>query len=208
MRTGFPATMAAVAILHAAVLDRVAVTVGKDVITESEVIEDIRLTDFLNQSSLDVSPAERRTAANRLVDQDLLRDEMQLEGFPMPGEGAADQTLQEFKRAHFRTDAAYRSALKRYGITENELKQYLLWQIATLRFTEQRFRPGAPTPPPTPQKHTTVQAQVQTSQRLQRADRQANPQQNAGTTVDQQLDAWLKQARAQTHIEFHKEAFE
>ena len=32
------------------ILDRVAVTVGKDVITESEVIEEIRLTDFLNQA--------------------------------------------------------------------------------------------------------------------------------------------------------------
>ena len=45
MRTALPAMLLAV-LAHAAVLDRIAVTAGKDVITESEVIEEIRVTDF------------------------------------------------------------------------------------------------------------------------------------------------------------------
>ena len=151
----------------AAVIDRVAVTAGKDVITESEVVEEIRLTDFLNQSPLDLGPAARRAAAERLVDQYLIRNEMRLEGFPQPQAGSADQTLHQFNQSHFHTPAQYQASLQKYGITEEELQQDLLWQVAALRFTQQRFGQG-----------------------------------------DKELDAWLKQTRSQTKIEFHQEAFE
>lgn len=154
-------------IAHAAVLDRVAVTAGKDVITEGEVIEEIRLTGFLNQAPFDRGPAARRAAAERLVDQDLIRNEMQLEGFPLPQAAAADQTLRQFKQGHFQTSAQYQASLQKYGITEEELKQHLLWQVAALRFTQQRSGQG-----------------------------------------ERELDAWLKQTRSQTKIDFHQEAFE
>ncbi len=127
---------------HAAVLDRVAVTTGKGVITEGEVVEDIRLTDFLNQAPLDPSPTARRAAAERLVDQDLIRTEMELEGFQQPPASAVDQTLHQFIQAHFDTPAQYQASLRKYAITEEELKQHLLWQVAALRFTAQRFGQG------------------------------------------------------------------
>jgi hypothetical protein len=128
--------------LYAEILDRVAVTVGKDVIAESEVIEELRVTDFLNQAPFDHAPAARRTAADRLVDQYMIREEMQLEGFPQPQAGAADQTLRQFRQAHFHTQAQYQASLQKYGITEEQLKQHLLWQVAALRFTGQRFGQG------------------------------------------------------------------
>jgi hypothetical protein len=80
---------------------------------------------------------------------------------------AADQTLHQFRQLHFHTPAQYQAALQKYGITEEELKQHLLWQVAALRFTEQRFGQG-----------------------------------------EKELDAWLKQTRSQTKIQFYQEAFE
>jgi len=161
---------------HAAVLDRVAVTIGKDVVTESEVMEEIRLTDFQNQSPLDVSPKARLAAAERMVDQDLIRGEMKLESFAPPSAGVTgvDQTLREFRQAHFRTHALYLASLKKYGITEDQLKRYLVWQLAALRFTDQRF----------------------------------HAEKSADAAVDEQMDTWLKETRAQTKIQFHKEALE
>ena len=154
-------------LLLAAVLDRVAVTAGKDVITESEVVEELQMTDFLNQAPLDSSATARRAAAERLVDQYLIRNEMRLEGFPQPQAGAADQTLHQFTQSHFHTPAQYQASLQKYSITEEELQQHLLWQVAALRFTQHRFGQG-----------------------------------------DKELDAWLKQTRSQTKIQFHQEAFE
>src|SRR4051794_24237206 len=87
--------------ISAAVLDRVAVTVGKDVITESEVLQEIRLEAFLNRTAPQTGPAARREAAERIIDQTLLRQEIELEGFAKPQPSAVDQTLQKFKRTHF-----------------------------------------------------------------------------------------------------------
>ncbi len=180
---------------QAAVLDRVAVTVGKDVITQSEVLQELRLTDFLNQAPLDLGPAARREAAERMVDQDLVRTEMTLENFVTAPPANIDQTLREFKQAHFRTHAQYLASLQKYGVTEDELKRYLLWQVTALRFTDQRFRAGAPPP-------------VAGGKAPNQADRQAQPEKTSDASVDEQLDTWLKQTRAQTKIQFHKEALE
>src|SRR5580700_11903799 len=46
--------------LSAAVVDRVAVVVGKTVITESEVLDEVRLTEFLNGQPLELGPQQRR----------------------------------------------------------------------------------------------------------------------------------------------------
>jgi hypothetical protein len=167
MRSTLLTTLFLTAVVHAEVLDRIAVTAGKDVIAASEIVEELRLTDFLNQSPLDFGSTARRAAAERLVDQYLIRNEMRLEAFPQPQAGAAEQTLHQFKQSHFHTQAQYQAALQKYGITEEELKQHLLWQVAALRFTGQRFGQG-----------------------------------------EKELDAWLKQTRSQTKIEFHQEAFE
>ena len=64
------------AVSPAAVLDRIAVTVGNDAITESEVMEEIRITSLLNNEPLDFSAPARRAAAERLVDQYLIRQEL------------------------------------------------------------------------------------------------------------------------------------
>ena len=54
---------------------------------------------------------------------------------------AAERTLRQFREAHFHTAAQYQASLRKYGITEQELKQHLLWQLGAVRFTQQRFGP-------------------------------------------------------------------
>ncbi|MFN7998911.1 MAG: SurA N-terminal domain-containing protein [Bryobacteraceae bacterium] len=212
VRLGLPALALAIG-TNAAVLDRVAVTVGKDVITESEVLQEIRLEAFLNLAAPQTDPAARREAAERIIDQTLLRQEIDLEGFAKPQPPAVDQTLQKFKRTHFRTESAYEAALKADGITEGELRDYLLWQITALQFTQQRFRPGTPAPQPAVTAARKRRTPVPAAQEADRQiDQDGKPQTGAPApnngSVDQQLDAWLRQARSQARIEFHKEAFE
>jgi hypothetical protein len=181
---------------HAAVLDRVAMVVGNQVFTESEVQDEVRLTQFLNQQPLDLGPDERRAAAERLVDQQLIRNEMQIGGYPQPSPSEAEAIMRNFRQEHYRSVAQFRAALEKYGISENQLKQHLLWQLTAVRFTDVRFRPAVPAPAlPAPS--------IQTANRL-RADADAS----AGSSVDQQMEAWLKTARGQTRIDFKKEAFQ
>jgi hypothetical protein len=181
---------------HAAVLDRVAMVVGNQVFTESEVQDEVRLTQFLNQQPLDLGPDERRAAAERLVDQQLIRNEMQIGGYPQPSPSEAEAMLRNFRQEHYRSVAQFRAALEKYGISENQLKQHLLWQLTAVRFTDVRFRPAVPAPASPP-------PSLQTANRLR-----AGADASAGSSVDQQMEAWLKTARGQTRIDFKKEAFQ
>jgi hypothetical protein len=181
---------------HAAVLDRVAMVVGNQVFTESEVQDEVRLTQFLNQQPLDLGPDERRAAAERLVDQQLIRNEMQIGGYPQPSPSEAEAMLRNFRQEHYRSIAQFRAALEKYGISEDQLKQHLLWQLTAVRFTDARFRPVEPAPVSQP-------PSVQTANRLR-----AGAEARVGNSVDQQMEAWLKTARSQTRIDFKKEAFQ
>jgi hypothetical protein len=172
----------------AATVDRVALVVGKTVLTQSEVDDEARLSALESGKPLDLSASRRKEAAERLVDQQLLRDEIQVTGFVAPATDA-DALLRQFRQSHFASLPLYQAALVRYGVTEDELKRHLLWELTVLRFTEQRFRP--------------LDA-FSDSDRANRAD----AAQVAGNSVDQQMEEWLKQQRAATRIVFKQEAFQ
>jgi hypothetical protein len=172
-----------------ATLDRVAVVVGKDVITATEVVQEVRLEAFLNNAPLNLSPENRRAAAERLVDQQLIRNEMRVGAYPQPEPAEVDNMLKSLKQDRFPTDREFHAALDRYGITEEQLRNHLAWQLAAIRFTDLRFG-GAP-------------AAEQGSTDHESANRAA-----PAADVDQRLDAWLKQTRAETKIQFKEGAFQ
>jgi hypothetical protein len=176
----------------AGVVDRVAVVVGDAVITESEVLDELRLTQFLNSQPLDTGLEQRRAAAERLVDQQLIRKEMQIGHYPEPSAAESEGMLQNFRQQHFRTNEEFRAALEKYGITEEQLKRHLLWQGTVMRFTDIRFRPGIPGSP------------EQTANRM--SEGAAVPA--SGADVDQQMNAWLQEARNATRITFKTGAFQ
>jgi hypothetical protein len=169
-----------------AVVDRIAVVVGNTVITETEVLQEARLEAFLNQEPLDLGPQQRKAAAQRLVDQQLVRNEMAVGSYPQPTPAEADDMVRKFRQEHFGSIPQFRAALEKYGITEDQLKKYLVWQLAALRFTDLRF--GKPAP---------------TDSDSHEADRSS-----PGADVDQQMDAWLKEARSTTKVQFKPGAFQ
>ncbi len=171
------------------IVDRVAVVVGNEVITESEVLHEVRLTKYLNGEPLDFSVVQRKAAAERLVDQQLIRNEMQIGGYAMPAESEGDAVLRNFRQQNYRSIPAFRAGLEKYGLTEDEVKRHLLWQAAALRFTDQRF-------------HMTIAAQP-----AQSADRVANSDAGKDTAEDQ-MEIWLKEARGNTRVQFKKGAFQ
>jgi hypothetical protein len=94
----------------AAVVDRVAIVIGKQIVTESQVIDDLRLTEFINNEPLDLGPAPLRAAAEHLVDQELIRGELGMSGFSPPPASEADALLRKFRQSRFHSLADYRAA--------------------------------------------------------------------------------------------------
>ena len=177
------------AICPAAVIDRVAVVVGKTVFTQSEVDDEARLSELEAGKPLDLSAAQRKQAAERLVDQELLREEMTATQFQAPASDA-DALLRSFRQRHFPSVAQYHAALARYGVTEDALKA----------------APGLGGVAPSFHR-STFQAFADPAD-AQGANRAEGAPQAAPQTVDQQMDAWLKQQRADTRIVFKQEAFQ
>jgi len=194
------------------IIDRIAVTVGNGVITESEILREIRLTAFLNREPLDFSPAAKRKTAERLVEQRLIGNEISASLYGLPSDAAAQEMLKQIKD-RFPDAASYQQELSRVGVTEDELKAHLARQLATLSFLDFRFRPGIQIGEDEIGKYF--------SERLAPALKKAKPGDEfslndfrsqvqealIGERMDKASDAWLKEARQRTRIEFRADVF-
>ena len=127
-------------VLPAEVLDRIAVTVDKFVIAESDVIRYSRVAAFLEGKPAELTAAVRRSAATALVDRHLILQESEDSHFPPAPPEDAQALLKQLK-AQYPSEAAYQAALKEHRISEQDLVNQLLAGIQALRFTELRFRP-------------------------------------------------------------------
>jgi peptidyl-prolyl cis-trans isomerase SurA len=131
------------AMAQAVIVDRIAIIAGKKIVKDSDIANDLRLTAFLNHEALTFSPAARKKAADRLLEQGFIRDELEAGDYPRATVAEAQETLNNLIKSGYRTEAAYKSALAAYGISDEDLKARLLWQLTVLRFIDARFRSSA-----------------------------------------------------------------
>src|SRR5579862_7687764 len=136
------ATLPLAASLQAETLDRIAVSVGHDVITESDLILDLRVAAFLDRKPVDLSGAAKRQSAERLVDQLLILREALDSHVALPSSEATAGLV-----APYAAESDYRASLERYGISERDLGAHLLAGLRTLTFTDLRFRPDVQVSP-------------------------------------------------------------
>lgn len=201
---------------NAETLDRVAVSVGKDVITLSDIDRQIRVTAMLNGERPKFSKQERRKAADRLVEQLLIRREMNSPTFLAlsSDKKGIDPAIDQIVKTRYPNATQYRTALDQYRTTDQNVQNQLEWMTKLSQFVDARFRPGVQIPaneakeyyettwlptwkdehkgaPPT---FEEAQEQVEEMMISERA--------NAA------MDRWLGQTRTQTPILYHSEAFQ
>jgi hypothetical protein len=201
------------ALAHCAIIDRVAVVVGEAVITESEITRQIRITAFLNGEKPDFSPAGKRAAADRLVEQALMRKEIEASKFVPATLPEYEPAFDVFRKSRFASEAAYDQALAAYGITSGDVKEHFQWQATVLKFIDLRFRPGIQVPDADIQdyyQHQLLAEWTKTNKApppsLEEA-RDAIDKILSSQRTDNALDRWLGQARTQTRITYRDEAF-
>lgn len=133
--------------VRAQMVDRILATVGDRVITWSELLEEERYQAFLSNKpppSRDPADAARagqvRPLLERIIDQALLERERNLSPFSFEDSGEARRRLEEIQNG-YPGPQAYRDALARYGMTEEELLGRLAREVSALRFTDYSLRP-------------------------------------------------------------------
>jgi hypothetical protein len=183
-------------------LDRIAVTVGTHVITESALELELRITAFLDQTPVDRSPEAKRRAADRLVEQALILREAADSHLALPSEDDANALLRQVK-LQFPSAPAYELALQRYGISEEELKAHLLAGLQALTFTDLRFRPAAQV---SEEDLRAYYASLGETEGFE-ARRDEVEALLLRQRVWEALDAWLKETRAATRIQYREQVF-
>ena len=128
--------------MTAALVDRVAITVGNRVITELRLDEELRVTALLNHQSIVRDLAARRAAADRLIQRMLIEREMQSNHYPEPTKNELDLYIDEVRKSLFGVTSVD-SQLASYQLTEPILREHLASQLMLMKFIEFRFRPEA-----------------------------------------------------------------
>jgi len=134
------AMLLAAGLLGAEIIDRIVATVGHEVITQAQLNEELRVTAFINRAPMDNSAASQRQAAERLVEQALVRREMELSRYPLPKPDDVEAYRAEIVK-RYGSEGAFRAAMQRYELNTGVVDAHLLLQLTMLRFLDYRFLP-------------------------------------------------------------------
>ena len=181
-------------------------------ITESQIDDEVRLTEFLNQEPLNVDPAEKKKAAGRLIEQALVRREIDFSRYPMPELADAAESFSKIA-ARYKTTADFEHAMEAYGITADGLKRRLWWQATFLQFIDYRFRPGIQIPDADVQAYYQQQVEKWKQAGIQPIPALDDVRGNIEQTlteqkIDQVMERWLADTRTQVAIRFKDEALQ
>jgi hypothetical protein len=162
---------------------------------------------------LHFSPQAKRKSAERLIDQEIIRQEIVTGNYRRPPDSDAAALESQLKRDRFAgSDQRMRAELQRYGITEDQLRAQLLWQLTVLRFIDERFRPAVIV--------TDEEVHAYYDQHLAELRRQYPENRNfealepkilsllEGQRINENFNQWLEQARKRARIEYRQEALQ
>ncbi|MBV9155828.1 MAG: hypothetical protein JO097_06180, partial [Acidobacteriaceae bacterium] len=149
-------------------------------------------------------------AASRLIDQIFIRREIESGDYPVASLQQTDQQLDRLEKQKFKTHAAFLDALRRYGLTELDLRLYFQWQLTILRFIDVRFKPAVMVTNEEIEKYYRDHAEALRRQNPGKSsldDLRAQIQEIlAGEKVNQTFFAWLDEQRKNSKIRFHEES--
>lgn len=135
----------AVASAHAAeVIERIVATVNGHIILQSDWDDEVCYEAFTDGSSLgQVTPQGRKAALDRLIDRELLSEQMRASDFPHAAKAEVEQRVGEIRRQYPGAEATadWQAILLRYRLTEAELSKRVAQQLDLLRLVDARLRP-------------------------------------------------------------------
>ena len=124
------------------IVDRIVATVGKRVITLSEVAEAYRFERLLDQKPLQpLDPARIREVALRLIDQALLEQEMASSRITGVSRSEVERQMAAVRKS-FEKNGDFHLVLQQYSLDEPRVFRRLELHANLERFIEAHFRPG------------------------------------------------------------------
>jgi hypothetical protein len=194
------------AVASAEIIDRIVITVANQVITQSQIDDELRVTAFLNRDKVDLTADARKQAAGRLIEQALIRREMDLSHYPLPELSDAGESLHSLK-AMYSSETDFQNALQGSSVTVDDLTRRLWWQLTLLRFIDYRFRPGIQIPAADVQAYYRQQVsewEQKGTKPIPTLEESRDQIEEILTQnrIDQALEQWIKDTRNQVTITY------
>jgi len=130
---------------QAEVIDRIVATVNGHLILQSDWDDALRYEALLNGGKLsEFTDDERRAVLDRLIDQELLGEQMKAAYFQHASEAEARGRVAEARKQYPQatTDEGWQAVLTSFGLTEKELIAHVQQQIDLMRLVDARLRPA------------------------------------------------------------------
>jgi peptidyl-prolyl cis-trans isomerase SurA len=129
----------------AEVIDRIVATVNGRVILQSDLDEALCYEAFMsNRPVTDFNDDDRRAVLDRLIDQELLREQMKSVDFRHATDAEVNARIADARKQYPQaaSDDTWQSLLARYHVTERELFTRVQQQIDVMRLVDARLRPA------------------------------------------------------------------
>jgi len=127
------------------VLDQIVATVNGHVILQSDWEDAMRYEAFIaGRHPGEITGTDRKAALDRLIDQELLREQIHASDFQRATDEEVAKRIQEVRKQYSDAggDEGWHSLLARYGLTEAGLKERVALQSDLMRLVDARLRPN------------------------------------------------------------------
>lgn len=138
------ASLCMLSISRAEVIDRIVAKVNGHIILQSDWDDALRYEALLSGKPLDqFTDDDRRAVLDRLIDQELLDEQMKSATFQHASEAEAQARVAEARKQYpeAATAAGWQAMLHRLQLNQNELIAHVQLQIDLLRLVDARLRP-------------------------------------------------------------------
>jgi peptidyl-prolyl cis-trans isomerase SurA len=129
----------------AEVLDRIVATVNGHVILQSDWDEALCYEALLSNRTLaQFTDDDRRAVLDRLIDQELLREQMNSAGFVHASDAEVDSRLAEARKLYPQAASPqqWQALLAQYHLSDTDLRVRIRAQIDLMRLVDARLRPA------------------------------------------------------------------
>jgi peptidyl-prolyl cis-trans isomerase SurA len=126
------------------IVDRIVATVNGHIILQSDWEDEIRYEAFINGRTLStLTPATRKASLDRLIDQELLREQIRASDSPNADFEEVRKRVLEIRRQYpgKESEEEWHTLLEQYGLTQGGLESRIRTEIDLTRLVDARLRP-------------------------------------------------------------------
>jgi hypothetical protein len=188
-------------------LDRIAVTVNGNALLQSDWDGELRYESFMAARPFDeITPQDRESALNRIIDQELLREQMRPADLKPASATEVEAQLSVLKAQYELEHNAqsWSAKLEKYGITEGEIRARVQVELDQLRAIDVRLRPSVQVDSAAVESYYKEKIAPQAAGKQAITLAEAEPKIReilVQEQMNQLLDSWLESLRSQAKIQ-------